>query len=131
MMRAEEMYLIIAEATAMGGNPSGAAEMLQEFINQYRDEDYVCNATTAEDVRNAVWWQRRVELWGEGFALFDILRFNKGVDRRGENNFEKSVRYNILPGNPNLIFRIPQSEVESNLGIDESDNNPSAELPQA
>lgn len=131
MMRAEEMYLIIAEATAMGGNPNSAAEMLQEFINQYRDEDYVCNATTAEDVRDAVWWQRRVELWGEGFALFDILRFNKGVDRRGENNFEKSVRYNILPGDPNLIFRIPQSEIESNLGIDESDNNPSAELPQA
>lgn len=131
MMRAEEMLLIIAEATAMGGNPTGAAEMLQEFVNQYRDEDYVCNATSAESVRDAIWWQRRVELWGEGFALFDILRFNKGVDRRGENNFEESVRYNILPGDPNLIFRIPQSEVESNLGIEESDNNPSAELPTA
>lgn len=130
MMRAEEMILIMAEALAMGGNPADGAELLQEFVNTYRDEDYVCNATGAADVQNAVWWQRRVELWGEGFALFDILRFNKGVDRRN-SNFESSVQYNIQPGDPNLIFRIPQSEIESNLGISEEDNNPSAELPTA
>lgn len=130
MMRAEEMYLIMAEAQAMGGDPIGAAKALTTFVNTYRDEDYTCNAKTAEEVRDAVWWQRRVELWGEGFALYDILRFNKGIDRRN-SNFESSVQYNILPGDPNLIFRIPQSEIESNMGIGEEDNNPSAELPTA
>lgn len=131
MMRAEEMYLIYIEAMAMSGNASGAAEELQSFVNTYRDEDYVCNATTPEAVREAVWWQRRVELWGEGFALFDLLRLSKDIDRRGQNNYEESVRYYIPTGDPNQIFRIPQSEIESNLGIDESDNNPSAELPTA
>lgn len=130
MMRAEEMYLIMAEARAMGGDALGAAEELSNFVSTYRDEDYTCNARTAEEVQTAVWWQRRVELWGEGFALYDLLRLNKGIDRR-DSNFESSVQYNIPADDPNMIFRIPQSEIESNMGIDESDNNPSAELPVA
>lgn len=129
MMRAEEMYLIMAEAQAYL-SPAVGAEELTEFVAEYRDPDYVCNATTCDDLLKAVQWQRRVELWGEGLPYLDILRFNQGVDRRN-SNFEKSVQFNIQSGDPNLIFRIPQSEIESNLGIEEDDNNPSAPLPKA
>ena len=31
--------------------------------------------------QNELWWQRRVELWGEGFATFDIKRLQKGIIR--------------------------------------------------
>lgn len=128
MMRAEEMYLIMAEARAMSGDAMGGAEELTNFVNDYRDPDYVCNATTAEDVREAVWQQRRIELWGEGFYYFDIVRLKKTIDR-SNSNFETSVQFVIGPNDPNMIFRLPQSEIESNTGIDEDDNNESAPLP--
>ena len=88
----------------------------------------MCNATTAEDVREAVWQQRRIELWGEGFYYFDIVRLKKTIDR-SNSNFETSVQFVIGPNDPNMIFRLPQSEIESNTGIDEDDNNESAPLP--
>lgn len=130
MMRAEEMFLIRAEALAMAGDPARGKEVLEEFVNEYRDPDYVCTATSAEDVREAVWQQRRIELWGEGFYYFDIVRLKKPIDRRN-SNFEASVQFLIEPNDPNMIFRLPQSEIQSNTALTEEDNNPSAPLPEA
>lgn len=129
MMRVEEMKLIIIECMAID-NPSGAKEELEKFIQECRDPDYTCSASTTQDMLDEVWFQRRIELWGEGFAFYDLLRLNKAVDRRN-SNFESSVQFYIEPNSPILLFRIPQSEIESNLGIDESQNNPSAPAPEA
>ena len=44
----------------------------------------------AKPFQNEVWWQRRVELWGEGFAYYDIKRLDKQVIRSyaGSNHIE-------------------------------------------
>lgn len=128
LMRAEEMYLIMAEAQAMSGNATQGASTLQTFVNTYRDPAYVCRATTPEGVQEAVWNQRRIELWGEGFSYFDLLRLKKGIDRRG-GGYEAHLVYNIQPNDPVLIYMIPQSEIQSNALISENDNNESAGIP--
>ena len=128
LMRVEEMYLILAEAQAMAGDAAAGAATLQNFVTTYRDPSYVCNAKTAEAVQNAVWMQRRIELWGEGFSYFDIMRLKKGVDRRGAG-FQAMYVYNIPAGDPALILRLPQAEIEGNIALKEEDNNPPVALP--
>ena len=128
LMRVEEMYLILAEAQAMGGNPSTGAATLQKFINDYRDPAYVCTASSATAVQDAVWQQRRIELWGEGLSYFDILRLNKGIDRRGAG-FPAAYVFNVPAGDNTLIYRIPESEEQGNSLISASDNNPVTSIP--
>jgi hypothetical protein len=128
LMRVEEMYLILAEAQAMGGNPSQGATTLQNFVQTYRDPSYKCTASSAADVQDAVWLQRRIELWGEGISYFDLMRLNKGVDRRG-GGFEAECVFNIAAGDDRLIYRIPESEEQANVLISASDNNPVTTIP--
>lgn len=128
LMRVEEMYLILAEAQAMAGEVEAGAATLQNFVTTYRDPAYVCTATTKEQVQNQVWIQRRIELWGEGFSYFDLMRLKKGVDRRGAG-FQAMYVYNIPAGDPALILRLPQAEIEGNPALTEDDNNDPVALP--
>ena len=128
LMRVEEMYLILAEAQAMAGDPATGAATLQNFVSTYRDPAYTCTATDAEKVQNAVWMQRRIELWGEGFSYFDLIRLNKGVDRRGAG-FQPAYTFNIPAGDATLIYRLPKAEIEGNPALTDADNNPVASLP--
>ena len=128
LMRVEEMYLILAEAQAMAGDPAAGAATLQNFVSTYRDPAYTCTATEASKVQDAVWMQRRIELWGEGFSYYDLMRLNKGVDRRGAG-FQPQYTYNIPAGDKALIYRLPQAEIEGNPLISEADNNPAADQP--
>ena len=128
LMRVEEMYLILAEAQAMAGDPAAGAATLQNFVTTYRDPAYTCTATEASKVQDAVWMQRRFELWGEGFSYFDLMRLNKGVDRRG-GGFQAAYTYNIPAGDAALIYRLPKAEIEGNALISDAQNNPAASVP--
>ena len=128
-MRVEEMYLILAEAQAMAGDAAAGAATLQTLISTYRDPAYTCRATTPEDVQNAVWMQRRIELWGEGFSYFDLMRLNKGVDRRGAG-FQEAYIFNVPAGDGALIYRLPKSEIEGNPALTDDDNNPVVSRPE-
>lgn len=128
LMRAEEMHLILAEALAMSGDAAAGAAVLESFVKTYRDPSYTCTAATAADVQDAVWFQRRIELWGEGFSYFDMMRLKKDMDRRGAG-FAPSVTFHIPAGDPALIYRLPQREIESNGLLDENDNNDAVRIP--
>lgn len=128
LMRVEEVMLIQAEAMAMNGKVSQGAQALQKFVSTYRDPNYTCTATTAEAVQSAVWLQRRIELWGEGFSYFDLLRLKKGIDRRGAG-FPADFVFNIPDGDPILIYQIPNSEIQGNKQISAGDNNPAPTTP--
>lgn len=127
-MRVEEMYLIKAEGEAMSGNLTTAKQTLEDFVKTYRNPSYTCTATSAQAMQDEIWLQRRMELWGEGFALFDILRLKKPIIRKN-TNYEAIVQYNLEPESQIMIYRIPQCEMETNKGIAESDNNPAAPQP--
>ncbi len=129
LMRVEEVILMLAESQAMAGDAAAGAATLQNFVTTYRDAAYTCRATTPEEVQNAVWMQRRIELWGEGFSYFDLMRLKKGVDRRGAG-FQEAYTFNIPAGDNALIYRIPQREIEGNPALEETDNNEEADAPQ-
>lgn len=128
LMRAEEMILIRAEGLAMSGNVAAAKTALEEFVQTNRDPAFKSTATTPEEMQNEVWFQRRIELWGEGFSLFDALRLKKPIQRTG-TNFPPSCLYVVAAESPILLYRIPEAEINVNDGIDEKDNNPSSPIP--
>lgn len=128
LMRVEEMYYIKAEAEAMAGNLSAGKATLDDFVQTYRDPAFSSKATSAQELQDEIWLQRRMEFWGEGYALFDILRLKKPIIRKG-SNYAASVQFNLAPESQIMIYRIPQCEMETNAGITEEDNNPAAPQP--
>ncbi|SFE95286.1 RagB/SusD family nutrient uptake outer membrane protein [Thermophagus xiamenensis] len=127
LMRIEEMYLILAEAQAMSGGDG--ATTLENFIKEYRDPDYVCEASSPEEIQKEVFRHRRIELWGEGLNWFDVMRLKTGVDRRGAGYPNATMVFNIAPDDPILLWRIPEAEIQANPGLTDGDNNPATPLP--
>jgi len=130
LMRIEEMYLILAEGKAMSGANNEARSILESFIRTYRDSEYVCPDVTGAALQDEIWRQRRIELWGEGLAWFDIMRLGKDVDRRGAGYPDSYCVFNIPAGSDILLWRIPASVINSNPLISEQDNNPAADAPE-
>ena len=130
LMRVEEMYLIKAEAQAMAGDPAAGAATLTSFVRTYRDPEFTLSATSAADVQKAVYLQRRIELWGEGFSYLDNLRLNTGIDRRG-GGYDTNDVFNIPAGDPVLLFQIPESEYEYNKQITSAEQNTPGSVPTA
>ena len=129
LMRVEEMLLIQAEAKGLSQNGSVAEgkAILESFVQTYRDPSYTCTASSKEEFIDAVWFQRRIELWGEGQSWFDIMRLKKPVHRLG-TNFESTVAWN-LPAEASIFpLIIPEAETNVNPACT---NNPIAAAPQA
>ena len=124
MMRFEEMKLIEIEAAGMQDEGRGK-QLLEEFA-KVRDPQFVYgeheresyyNGTTG-GFRNEVWWQRRVELWGEGFATYDIKRLQKGIIRSyAGTNHVKDYRWNVetVPQWMTLCFVQSESNYNKDL----------------
>ena len=129
LMRIEEMHLIKAEAEAMSGSTGQAKTTLEDFVQTYRDPNYTLTATTADGIQDAVYFQRRIELWGEGLNWYDIMRLNKDVDRRGGGYPNASMIFHVTAGSDILLWRIPEAEIQANSALGTSDNNPSASVP--
>lgn len=119
LMRIEEMYLIAAEGYAKSGNEAKAREILTNFVKTYRDPSYDINGRGLS-LADEIWFQRRVELWGEGFFTVDakrlgkpIVRFHQGV----ANNLPSAFQFNVAADDGWLNMRFPQSEKNNNLSI--------------
>ena len=121
LMRAEELILIKAEGLARSGGDG--ASVLTDFVQNYRDPSYNINAHGLS-VEDEIWWQRRVELWGEGFAFADIMRLGKDIDRSAGENWPAAWKVTVPANHGVLLWRIPKSEIEANAGISDEDNNP-------
>lgn len=126
LMRVEEMMLI--EAEAIGMQPDREAEGRQKLaaFAALRDPNYRMPELTS--FRDAVWWQRRVELWGEGFATFDIKRLKKGIIRSyAGTNHTAGYRFNTTSVPQWMNFVIIATEFDNNHGLGE--NNPTPTPP--
>lgn len=117
-MRVEEMILIQAEATAKAGDETKGREILDNFVKTYRDPDY-SSAATGRSFSDEVWFQRRVELWGEGFSNNDTRRLNKPLVRFHDNNsnFPEAFRFNMPADDGWWLLRFTNSELNTNLAI--------------
>lgn len=124
LMRAEEMILIKAEGLAMSGQTGPAQQLLTSFVQTYRDPAYTCSLS-GQELQNEIWKQRRIELWGEGFAMADIMRLNKPIVRIHGNdagNWPEAFAFNVEAGDPWLLLRFPTKESNANAGISSTEN---------
>ena len=109
VMRAEELVLLRAEALTRAGKDG--ASVLTSFISTYRDPDYDINAHGLS-VADEIWWQRRVELWGEGFAFQDLMRLHKGALRTNSLNWPTAWKQDVPADDARFPVVIPQKEAD-------------------
>ncbi len=122
LMRVEEMILIQAEAKAHT-DAGTATSILENFVQTYRDPAYKVNAG-GRSLLDEIWFQRRIELWGEGFGVFDNLRLDKPIVRShgaGTSNIADAFRFNLDSQDPWLRMRFPQGEMNTNFGIKDNE----------
>ena len=118
-MRVEEMILIQAEGLVKSGQANEGKKLLENFVQTYRDPGYSASAggRTLED---EIWFQRRVELWGEGFSNNDTRRLNKPLVRfhgGAESNVPAAFRFNMTANDPWWLMRFTSSELNTNFAI--------------
>lgn len=128
LMRVSEMKLIEAEAYAN----KGALQLAQDKLDELRAKritGYINEAPAANrnDMLERIWKERRKELYGEGFAVTDILRLGFIV------NGEKATRSpyhglwiikNLKDNDDRYIYQIPVEELEANPYVNAEDQNP-------
>ena len=120
LMRVEEMILIKAEGLAKSGHEGDARSLLERFVQTYRDPSY-SSTRGGRTLADEIWYQRRVELWGEGFFTSDAKRLGKPIVRFHDNvetsNFPEAFVFNMKQDDGWLNLRFPQGEKNNNLGI--------------
>ena len=135
LMRVEEMILVKAEGLAKSGKEAEAKSVLTNFVSKYRDASYSVDAGK-RTLADEIWFQRRVELWGEGFFVGDARRLNKPIVRthgKGTTNWPANWAFNIPADDAYLNMRFPQREKDTNAGIvdNEGGNQPDPNTPHA
>ena len=117
LMRIEEMYFIEAEAAAHADAAEGKA-LIESFMKGYRDPKYSCMASEKADVISEIFFQKRVEFWGEGLNFFDYKRLNMPVTRAYEgSNFASLGQFNTTTRPAWMNIAIVRSEKNSNKAL--------------
>ncbi len=126
LMRIEEMYFIIAEATAQTEGLAAGKKSLEDFVNTYRDPDYKCGANSLENfLVDDLLYQKRIEFWGEGILIYDYKRLNGGIERGySGTNQASQFRLNCDGRSPQWNLVITRGEFQSNTGVTDATNNP-------
>lgn len=125
VFRIAEMYLIATEAYAQLDNLESATHYLNALkasrIAGYTDTHFASTSNLLSELKN----ERRRELAGEGFRMFDLKRWGEGV-KRGE---PQNMNFCLFPGSDattalsrsaadtRMVWPIPQSERDTNPQI--------------
>lgn len=127
-MRVEEMILIQAEGYVRSGNEAKGKQVLEDFVKTHRDPSYSADAG-GRILVDEIWFQRRVELWGEGFSNADTRRLNKPFVRfhDSNSNMPEAFRFNLKADDPHLLMHFCKSETNTNLAIVD---NPAGNQPE-
>lgn len=143
-MRGVEMYLNEAEALCQQGEYGEARTLLQTIGDiRYEDGSYAERLAKRTDSKeltlrssesmevktlmDEIILQRRIELWGEGFRVFDIMRLKTGFVRDFPDiKTNHPVAFdNTDPESWEWIMMIPMTEFNSNNSLDyDRDQNP-------
>lgn len=117
-MRVEEMLLIQAEGLIKSGQTAAGVQVLNDFVRTYRDPQYNAEAT-GRKIEDEVWFQRRVELWGEGFSNSDTRRLGKPLVRfhGSDSNWPEAFRFNMTADDGWWLLRFCTNELNTNLAI--------------
>ncbi len=144
LMRSAEAWLIKAEGYARTNDLPAGAAALNQLRTTRGAKPFNLSGATQQDLIDQILIERRKELWGEGFGLWDIIRNQQAVVRKpyvdaAGNDIQvtittpdgstKSVpaRYHttlkfpdgspFVPNSPYYIFVIPQTEEQNNPNL--------------
>ena len=117
LMRASEMYLIEAEALARQGHENDAKQVLWQLQDQ---RQAVRSTSSGPALIDAILVERRKELYGEGFAWFDLIRNQRPVHREGDHPLKPEIPVHSWQ----FILQIPTNEFNSNTSLTSADQNP-------
>ena len=114
-MRASEMFLIEAEARARAGQDALAQDALFA-VEKARNAAAVKTTLTGQALIDRIMYNRRIELWGEGFRFTDLKRLNLPMSRTGIPNHLVAMAqiFEVPAGDPRWEFLFPQDEVNAN-----------------
>lgn len=118
-MRVDEFYLLSAESAAKTGDEAGAKNTLKQLLasrlgGEANAAAYV-DPLSGQALRDAIYLQTRIEMWGEGKSYLAMKR-NAATVSRGTNHVfraNQSFLYNI----DEMSFQIPRSEMLNNPNI--------------
>jgi hypothetical protein len=118
-MRSAEMYLIEAEARARQGGKETEARAALFTLMKNRNPSYVLSTNTGQALIDEIMFNRRVELWGEGFRFTDLKRLNLPMSRAGiPNHLTALTLVTTVPAGDKLWeFLFPQDELNANPAI--------------
>lgn len=125
LMRLAEMYLVAAEAAARQGNDTQAKTLLKTLMAQRVNSADISavnteiDALSSADLLERIYYNWRVELWGEGRSLMTMKRFKKSVARTARSQY--FVGESISYSDPRLTYQIPQRETSNNIAIRNQD----------
>lgn len=144
LMRSAENYLIKAEGYARDNNITEGAAALNALRTARGASAFNAVGATKDQLIDAILIERRKELWGEGFALADIIRNQLPVVRKpyvdasGNDRLvtittptgttkQVPAKYHtalkfadgtpFIANSPNYLFTIPQSEEQNNPNL--------------
>lgn len=121
--RLSEMYLIIAEAGAMGSEPVKANAALKA-IREARIWDHVYTDYSGQELIDQVRLERNRELIGEGFRISDLRRWKLGFSRSDNYGLAftgvpdalvpASISVTYTATDTKYVLPIPSHEMETN-----------------
>ena len=105
-IRYADVLLMAAEAFSKVGNTDKAQEYVNQVVRRaYGDEDHDIDVV-GQDLTNAIYEERRKEMFGEGHRFFDLVRTGRAAG--------------TIPGftaNKNEVFPIPVEEIQFSNGL--------------
>lgn len=112
-MRIEEMYLIGAEAAYRDNQIDNSKDLLKELLLE-RDKDLASevDGMSSGALREQIYYNWRVEMWGEGRALATYKRFG-GTKTRGNNHYNGAGE-TVSVTDIRLTFQTPNGEINTN-----------------
>lgn len=119
-MRVAEMHLLAAEYAAFNNNDAQARTELKALVSQRVPDASYIDGLSGQALKNEIYLQTRIELWGEGKSYLAMKR-NKATTVRGSNHLSfvgESIPYN----DERMTFEIPEGEIQFNPFISTQNN---------
>lgn len=111
VMRGSEMLLIESEALAQQGRTGEALSLLNELENA-RSVETPTTTTIQEDLIEAIWIEKRKELYSEGLIYWDVLRKQVDLVKLGAGEGGDALDPLVIPARDNrFILQIPDNEM--------------------
>ncbi|WP_299097439.1 RagB/SusD family nutrient uptake outer membrane protein [Winogradskyella sp.] len=117
-MRVDEFYLLSAEAAAKSSNEPAAKAMMIDFLTPRvgaAEASSMITPLSGQSLRNEIYLQTRIEMWGEGKSYLAMKR-NQATVTRGSNHVYRAGE-SFAYDSDEMTFQIPQSEIDNNPSI--------------